>query len=122
MIAVDTRIPDAGSEFAAIALRDAVVQSGAQGSTLPFDQPATAADGFVEARVLAQGRPLFGAHVRLYFRSRTDRNTGLIDWRFSGAADTGRDGIARIPARPGSYLAAARASTFAPAHAEVQRP
>src|SRR4051812_13900560 len=50
-----------GSGFAASALRDAVVASGAPGSTLPLDKPATAADGFVEARVLAQGKPFQGA-------------------------------------------------------------
>src|SRR5207302_998598 len=83
---------------------------------------ATAADGFVEARVLAQGKPLEGAHVRLYFRGRVDRNTGVIDWRFAGAGETGRDGIAHLPARPGTYLAAARSGSFAPAHLEFQRP
>src|SRR5207245_3954128 len=80
--------------FAGSALRDAVIQSGAPGSTPPLERAATAADGFVDARVLAQGKPLFGAHVRLYFRGRVDRNTGVIDWRFGGAGETGRDGIA----------------------------
>ena len=72
--------------------------------------------------MLAQGKPLEGAHVRLYFRGRVDRNTGVIDWRFAGAGETGRDGIAHLPARPGTYLAAARSGTFAPAHLEFQRP
>ncbi|MCA1827280.1 MAG: carboxypeptidase regulatory-like domain-containing protein, partial [Myxococcales bacterium] len=98
------------------------IQAGAPGSTPPLDKPATAADGFVEARVLAQGKPLQGAHVRLYFRGHADRNTAVVDWRFAGGSDTGRDGIARIPARPGSYLAAARSGSFAPARIEFHRP
>ena len=108
--------------FAGSALRDAVVQSGAPGSTPPLERAATVAEGFVDARVLAQGKPLEGAHVRLYFRGQVDRNTGVIDWRFAGAGETGRDGIAHLPARPGTYLAAARSGSFAPAHLEFQRP
>ena len=108
--------------FAGGALSEAVRQSGAPGSTPPVAQPAGAGSGFVEARVLAQGRPAAGAHVRLYLRGRADRNTGAVEWRFAGAADAGRDGIARIAARPGAYLAAARSGSFAPARLEFQRP
>src|SRR5258706_12609969 len=48
------------------ALQEAVAQAGAPGSTPPLAQPATESDGFVEARVIAQGKPLTGAKVRLY--------------------------------------------------------
>ena len=116
-------LPGAGSrEPVAAVFREAVVQSGAPGSTPPVDQPATPADGFVEARVLLDGKPLPGAHVRLYLHGRVDRSTAHVDWRLAGAADSGRDGIARIAARPGSYLAAARSGTYAPAHVEFPRP
>jgi hypothetical protein len=108
--------------LAARALRDAVLQSGAPGSTPPVQQAASEKDGFVEVRVLAQGKPLGGAHVRLYLRGPLDRGTGQVDWRFAGAADTARDGVARVRARPGSYLAAARSGAFAPARREFQRP
>ena len=111
-----------GAGFAGSALREAVVQSGAPGSTPGLQQPASAADGFVEVRVLAQGKPRPGAHVRLYLTGRADPNTAQIDWRFAGAADSGPGGIARLAARPGVYLVAARSETFAPARLEFQRP
>lgn len=111
-----------GAGFAGSALREAVVQSGAPGSTPALQQPASPADGFVEVRVLAQGKPRLGAHVRLYFKGRADPNTAQVDWRFAGAADSGPGGIARIAARPGVYLLAARSETFAPARLEFQRP
>jgi protocatechuate 3,4-dioxygenase beta subunit len=78
-------------------------------------------DGFVEVRVTARGMPA-SARVRLYWRGPADRNTGQTDWRLAGAAETGPDGAARVPARPGVYLAVARAEGFAPARKEVQRP
>ena len=114
--------PSGGAGFAGSALREAVVQSGAPGSTPGLQKLASADDGFVEARVLAQGKPRLGAHVRLYLRGRADPNTGQIDWRFAGAADSGAGGIARIAAKPGVYLLAARSETFAPARLEFQRP
>ena len=116
------RAPTGGAGFAGSALREAVLQSGAPGSTPGLAKPAAAADGFVEARVLAQARPRPGAHVRLYLRGRADRHTAQVDWRFAGAADSGADGIARIAARPGVYLLTARSETFAPARLEFQRP
>ena len=115
-------LPRGGAGFAGSALREAVVHSGAPGSTPGLSQLASADDGFVEARILAQGKPRLGAHVRLYLRGRTDPNTAQVDWRFAGAADSGPGGIARIPARPGVYLIAARSETFAPARLEFQRP
>ena len=60
--------------------------------------------------------------MRLYWRGPADRNTGQTDWRLAGGAETGPEGIARLPARPGIYLAVARAEGFAPARREVQRP
>ena len=111
-----------GAGFAGSALREAVVQSGAPGSTPALQKAASQEDGFVEVRVLAQGKPRPGAHVRLYWKGRTDPNTGQIDWRFAGAADSGAAGMARIAARAGVYLLAARSETFAPARLEFQRP
>ncbi len=111
-----------GAGFAGSALREAVVQSGAPGSTPALQKAASQEDGFVEVRVLAQGKPRPGAHVRLYLKGRTDPNTAQIDWRFAGAADSGAAGMARIAARPGVYLLAARSETFAPARLEFQRP
>src|SRR6184192_1694020 len=64
------------------ALQDSFAPSGAPGSTPALQQAATEQDGFVEARVLAQGKPLAGAKVRLYLRGRADRSTAQVDWRF----------------------------------------
>ncbi|HET9752651.1 MAG TPA: carboxypeptidase-like regulatory domain-containing protein, partial [Myxococcales bacterium] len=91
-------------------------------SSPPLAQAATDRDGFIEVRVTARGRPAAAARVRLYWRGPADRNTGQTEWRVAGAAETGPDGVARLPARPGVYLAVARAEGFAPARRQVQRP
>ncbi len=106
---------------AGAAVQDAVRGSGAPGSTPPLAVPASERDGYVEVRVLAVGKPAGAASVRLYWRGPPDRNTARTDWRFAGAAETGRDGFARIPARPGAYLAVARSPGFAPARRHLQR-
>ncbi|HEY6911794.1 MAG TPA: carboxypeptidase-like regulatory domain-containing protein, partial [Myxococcales bacterium] len=91
------------------------------GSTPPLAQAPGERDGFIEVRVTARGRPA-AARVRLYWRGPADRNTGQTDWRLAGTAETGSEGTARLPARPGVYLAVARAEGFAPARKEVRRP
>src|SRR5438067_1427990 len=53
--------------------RDAVAESGAPGTTPPLPVPATAKDGFVEVRVMAQGKPVGAAKVRLYLRGKRGR-------------------------------------------------
>src|SRR4051812_4267676 len=97
-------------------------ERAAPGSTPALAQPATASDGFIEVHVTARGRPSAAARVRLYWRGPADRNTGQTDWRLAGAAETGGDGTVRLSARPGLYLAVARAEGYAPARREVQRP
>jgi hypothetical protein len=101
---------------------EALADSGTPVATKPLFPPATAADGFVEVRVVAQGKPFGAAKVRLYWRGGRDRQTRQIDWRLAGAGQTSKDGVLRLPARPGSYLATARGPAFAPAHLEFQRP
>lgn len=85
-------------------------------------RPATPRDGFVEIRAVAGGKPVAGAHLRLYWRGPADRNTGRTDWRLAGMGTSAGDGSARMAARPGAYLAAAHAAGFAPAQRELQRP
>src|SRR5205814_1894513 len=52
---------------------------------------------------------------------RVTPGVGEQPWRVAGVAKTGRDGLVRIPARPGAYLVAARADGFAPARKEFIR-
>jgi hypothetical protein len=92
------------------------------GTTPPLAKPATAADGFVEVTVHAQGKPVAGAQLRLYSRGHPDRATGKIDWRLAGVGQTSAAGQARLPARPGPYLVSARGSGFAAAHRDFVRP
>ncbi|HEY2031917.1 MAG TPA: carboxypeptidase-like regulatory domain-containing protein, partial [Myxococcales bacterium] len=101
---------------------DAAEADSPAGTTPKLAQPATAADGFIELCVTANGKPFPGAEVKLYLRGHADRATGKIDWRLAGAAQTSAAGQARLPARPGSYLVSARAHGFATAHRNVQRP
>ena len=89
--------------------------------TPPLENPATAKDGFVEARATAHDKPIAFAEVRLYARLRVTPGVGEQPWRVAGVAKTGRDGLVRIPARPGAYLVAARADGFAPARKEFIR-
>ena len=87
--------------------------------TRPLDKPATAADGFVEVRAMAAGKPQPGAQVRLYLKL---LQGGELEWRAAGAAQTDGAGVARIAARRGAYLAAAHAPGLAAARKEFRRP
>jgi hypothetical protein len=95
--------------------------SAAPGDTPALQRPAPAGDGFVEVRVTALGKPVAGARVRLYLRGLPDPTTQQIDWHLAGAAETAAGGVARIAARPGGYLVAARAASFAPARHDFRR-
>jgi protocatechuate 3,4-dioxygenase beta subunit len=93
-----------------------------QGDRTPLlEHPATAKDGFVEARVAAHDKLMAFAEVRLYARLRVTPGVGEQPWRVAGLGKTGSDGLVRIPARPGAYLVAARADGFAPARKEFVR-
>jgi len=87
----------------------------AAAATPPLDPPATAADGVLEVRVTAGGEPQAAAAVRLYAAGAGG------GWGLAGEARTGPDGVARLFARPGAYLVAARAAGLAPARAEAVR-
>src|SRR5438128_1546452 len=89
--------------------------------TPPLEVPATAKDGFVEVTVKRAGAPVQAAEVRLYARGAFDRGAGHADWRTAGAAKTGADGVAKLPARPGPYLAVARADRSPPARKQFTR-
>jgi hypothetical protein len=82
----------------------------------PLSPAPTAADGVVELRVTAGPEPLAGAEVRLYAAP-----DGAGPWRRAGVGRSDRAGVAALPARPGAYLAAARAPGLAPGLAEVVR-
>jgi hypothetical protein len=96
----------------------------------PLSEPATAADGVVQVHVTAGPEPIAGAEVRLYLAPEDD-GAGAVrsgggsgagaPWRLAARARTDASGLARLPARPGVYLAAARAPGLAPGRAEVVR-
>lgn len=86
-----------------------------EGKTPLLPRPATEADGFVELKVLRSGRAEAGAEVKLYLHA--PRRQFFL----AGVAHTGKDGTARLPARPGAYEAFARAPNAAPAHQEFVR-
>jgi hypothetical protein len=83
-----------------------------------LEPPAAAVAGSVEVRVTAGPEPLGGASVRLY--AAADGAPGR--WRRAGEATTDRAGVAVLAARPGPYLAVARAPGLAPGRAEVFLP
>ena len=84
--------------------------------TTPALEPAPGpGDGALEVRVTAGGEPQAGVAVRAY------ANDPALGWRRAGEARTASDGTARLFARPGTYLLAARAAGLAPAHAEAVR-
>ncbi len=83
----------------------------------PLEPPATAADGVVEVRVTAGGEPQRDAEVRLYAASQEVGGP----WRRAGSSRTDHAGVVRLPARPGLFLASARAPGLARRVAEVVR-
>lgn len=83
----------------------------------PLLPPAGPGDAAVEVRVTAGPEPLAGAEVRLYAAP----DAAGAPWRRAGEARTDRSGAARIPARPGAYLVAARAPGLAAGRVEVVR-
>jgi len=126
---------DAGTEGAGVsegAARPARASSAASGAgsaaaaesgTPELEQPASTAEGALEVRVSGRGQPRPGARVRLYWRGPPDPNTNVISWRLAGTGTTGSDGVARLPARPGTYLVVARGGDgLAPARRELVRP
>jgi hypothetical protein len=90
--------------------------------TLPMAEAASEADGLLELRVLAGGRPIPRAQVRLYRREGRSLETGKMDWRVASAGATGNDGLLLIPARAGAYLVVARAEGLAPAWLNLMHP
>lgn len=121
----DSSAPAGSSRATSVAAPTArrVFEGPAPDSQTPgLERSATAADGQVEVRITAQGKPRAGAQVRLYWRGAMDPNTNAIDWRLAGSGATGSDGVLRLPARPGVYLVAARAAGLAPARRDLVRP
>jgi hypothetical protein len=93
-----------------------------EGRTLPVGESASEADGLLDVRVTAAGRPVSRAQVRLYLRSGRIPETGRVDWRVAAAGATGNDGRLQMPAREGAYLVVARAEGLAPAWRELVHP
>jgi hypothetical protein len=90
--------------------------------TLPMAEVANEADGLLELRVMAGGHPVPRAQVRLYRREGRIPETGKVDWRIAAGGATGNDGRLLMPARPGAYLAVARADGHAPAWLNLVHP
>ncbi len=106
----------------AAAVDAAAAEEARHAGTPPLEIPATEKDGFAEIEVKSAGQPFAGAQVTLYWRGARDRATGLSGWRVAGAGTTGADGVVRIPARAGAYLASAHAEHYAPERREFVRP
>jgi len=81
--------------------------------------PAGPADGSLDVRVLAGGEPQAGAEVLLYVASPAE--DGAVAWAIASEGRTDASGLARLLARPGAYLVAARAPGLAPGRLEVIR-
>ncbi|MBN1208525.1 MAG: carboxypeptidase regulatory-like domain-containing protein [Myxococcaceae bacterium] len=92
------------------------------GSTPTLSQVPSEEDGVLDVEVLAGGRPVPGASVRLYWRGARDPNLGEVSWRLASADDTDAQGHARLASRPGGYLVAVRAQGYAPLLRDVVRP
>jgi hypothetical protein len=90
--------------------------------TLPVGETASEADGLLDLRVTAAGRPVSRAQVRLYLRGGRIPETGRVDWRVAAAGATGNDGRLQMPAREGVYLVVAHAQGLAPAWRELVHP
>jgi hypothetical protein len=90
--------------------------------TLPMAEAANEADGLLELQVTAGGHPVPRAQVRLYRREGRSPGTGKVDWRIAAGGATGNDGRLMMPARPGAYLAVARADGHAPAWLNLVHP
>ncbi len=86
----------------------------------PLAEPAaTERDGTLEIRVSVGGEPISGAEVRVY--SPPAPGAGEGGWRIAGRARADQSAIARVFARPGTYLVTARAQGLAPGRAEAVR-
>jgi hypothetical protein len=89
--------------------------AAAPGTTPPLEPAAAPADGVLEVRVTAGGEPQANVELRAY------ADEPALGWRRAGEARTGADGAARLFARPGRYLVAARGAGLAAARAEAVR-
>jgi hypothetical protein len=90
--------------------------------TLPMAETANEADGLLELQVTAGAHPISRAQVRLYRREGRSPGTGKVEWRVAAGGATGNDGRLLMPARPGAYLAVARAEGHAPAWLNLVHP
>ena len=79
-------------------------------------------EGIIELRVSGLGVAQAGARVRLFRRGERDPNTGELLWGAAGAGATGADGMARLPAVPGHYLALVELAGYAAGRLEIRRP
>ena len=121
--------PAVGSGAVSLLSKDEPV---APGRTPPLENPATEADGLVEVLVTAGQKPLSDVSIALYWRGGVGgggdgrgiagRGGGGPLWRVAGSATTGKDGTAKLPARPGAYLVSAHAQALAPVTKEFLRP
>ena len=117
-VLVVRQLSDPGAEPAAAAPTPAGLGPAV---TPPLDEPAVAADGLVELFARAGEAPLAGAEVRLYLALPPEPGHDEPTWRRAGEARTDTAGVARIPARAGTYLAAVRAGGLGTAYVEVLR-
>lgn len=96
-------------------------EARAPAPTPAVERVAAPDDGLLEVRVTSGGAPLPGAEVALYLEV-PGLPGAAYGWQRAATGRTGADGVARVPAWPGPYLAAVRAPGLAPAHVEVVRP
>jgi len=85
------------------------------------ESPMQEQEGVLELTVLGPTGPVARAAVSLFFRGAEAPSTGEPDWRMAGRGETDAQGLLRLPARPGSYLARATASGLGTGTLQVRR-
>jgi hypothetical protein len=122
-----TRTPDRASTAPPFEPGAPRVESGARPATAlppaevapsPASAPDAPAGGFL-VRVMASGRPVPGAEVRLYRRPAV---AGGARWEPAGAGPAGPDGTIFLAAPAGAHLVAASAPGLARAQQDAVRP
>jgi hypothetical protein len=88
----------------------------------PAPDSVPEAEGGVDVELLAAGRGVPGAEVRLYRRGARDFNLGTLTWSEPVTGVTDARGGARLAAGPGHYVVAVRVAGQAPRVREVERP
>lgn len=121
--AAPTAAARAGSAGSApVELQKTVASPTAPQETRQVETPMQEQEGVLELTVLGPQGPVAQAEVSLFLRGPEAPATGEPDWRMAGRGSTDGQGVLRLPARPGSYLARATAAGFGAGTLAIRRP